>query len=151
MPKNKPLPTSAPDSIEQAWAKQDELALTSAVIQKYARVLDMTDSGRDIKPLASGLFEAVDRYNALEASQGVESETPLADILAEAEATYDDVMQIIVYLRDSADYEMVKGMFDQKFPHIPTVFTLAPVCRPTWLIEMECIAVKKANNDFRDF
>lgn len=86
MPKNKPLPTSAPDSIEQAWAKQDELALTSAVIQKYARVLDMTDSGRDIKPLASGLFEAVDRYNALEASQGVESETPLADILAEAEA-----------------------------------------------------------------
>ena len=46
----------------------------------------MTDSGRDIKPLASGLFEAVDRYNALEASQGVESETPLADILAEAEA-----------------------------------------------------------------
>ena len=86
MPKNKPLPTSAPDSIEQAWAKQDELALTSAVIQKYARVLDMTDSGRDIKPLASGLFEAVDRYNALEASQGIESETPLADILAEAEA-----------------------------------------------------------------
>jgi hypothetical protein len=46
----------------------------------------MTDSGRDIKPLASGLFEAVDRYNALSASQGVESETPLADILAEAEA-----------------------------------------------------------------
>lgn len=86
MPKNKPLPTSAPDSIEQAWAKQDELALISAVIQKYARVLDMTDSGRDIKPLASGLFEAVDRYNALEAAQGTESETPLADILAEAEA-----------------------------------------------------------------
>ena len=86
MPKNKPLPTSAPDSIEQAWAKQDELALTSAVIQKYARVLDMTDSGRDIKPLASGLFEAVDRYNAISASQGAQSDTPLAEILAEAEA-----------------------------------------------------------------
>ena len=86
MPKNKPLPTSAPDSIESAWAMCDELALTSAVVQKYARVLDMTDSGRDIKPLATGLFEAVDRYNALSASQGVESETPLADILAEAEA-----------------------------------------------------------------
>lgn len=86
MPKNKPLPTSAPDSIEQAWAKQNELALTSAVIQKYARVLDMTDSGRDIKPLASGLFEAVDRYNALSASQGVDCDTPLAEILAEAEA-----------------------------------------------------------------
>ena len=72
-------------------------------------------------------------------------------LLNEGGMSYEDVMQIIVYLRDGADYEMVKGLFDQKFPHIPTVFTLAPVCRPTWLIEMECIAVKKANNDFRDF
>ena len=72
-------------------------------------------------------------------------------LLNEGGMSYEDVMQIIVYLRDSADYEMVKGMFDQKFPHIHTVFTLAPVCRPTWLIEMECMAVKKANNDFRNF
>lgn len=72
-------------------------------------------------------------------------------LLNEGGMSYDDVMQIIVYLRDSADYEMVKRMFEQKFPHIPTVFTLAPVCRPTWLIEMECMAVKKANNDFRNF
>jgi enamine deaminase RidA (YjgF/YER057c/UK114 family) len=72
-------------------------------------------------------------------------------LLNEGGMSYDDVMQIIVYLRDSADYEMVKRMFDQKFPDIPTVFTLAPVCRPTWLIEMECMAVKKANNDFRNF
>ena len=86
MPKNKPLPTSAPDSIEQAWANSGELELTSAVIQKYARVLDMTDSGRDIKPLASGLFEAVDRYNALKASQSVSEDTPLADVLAQAQA-----------------------------------------------------------------
>lgn len=72
-------------------------------------------------------------------------------LLNEGGMSYDDVMQIIVYLRDSADYEVVKRMFEQKFPHIPTVFTLAPVCRPTWLIEMECMAVKKAKNDFRDF
>ena len=72
-------------------------------------------------------------------------------LLNEGGMSYEDVMQIIVYLRDSADYEMVKSMFNQKFPRIPTVFTLAPVCRPTWLIEMECMAVKKANNDFRDF
>ena len=72
-------------------------------------------------------------------------------LLNEGGMSYDDVMQIIVYLRDSADYEMVKRMFEQKFPQIPTVFTLAPVCRPTWLVEMECMAVKKAKNDFRDF
>jgi enamine deaminase RidA (YjgF/YER057c/UK114 family) len=73
-------------------------------------------------------------------------------LLAEAEATYDDVMQIIVYLRDLADVSLVKTLFQQKFPHTPYIITLAPVCRPTWLIEMECIAVKKANNpQFRPF
>ena len=73
-------------------------------------------------------------------------------LLEEGGMTYDDVMQIVVYLRDCADYEAVKQMFDQKFHSIPTVITLAPVCRPTWLIEMECVAVKKADNpQFRNF
>lgn len=86
MPKNKPLPTSAPESIEQAWADRDEIGLVRAVVRKYARVLDMTDSGRDIKPLVTGMFEAVDRLKALEAMRDADSDTPLADILAEAEA-----------------------------------------------------------------
>ena len=73
-------------------------------------------------------------------------------LLAEGGMTFDDVMQIIVYLRDCADYPIVKQMFDEKFPHMPYVITLAPVCRPTWLIEMECMAVKQATNDnFRNF
>jgi enamine deaminase RidA (YjgF/YER057c/UK114 family) len=72
-------------------------------------------------------------------------------LLGEGGMTYDDVMQIVVYLRDCADFQIVKQMFDEKFPRMPIVFTLAPVCRPTWLIEMECMAVKQANNTFRDF
>ena len=72
-------------------------------------------------------------------------------LLEEGGMSYGDVMQIIVYLRDSSDYQTVKMMFEKKFPNIPTVITLAPVCRPTWLIEMECIAVKKANNGFPNF
>lgn len=87
MPKNKPLVTSNPESIETAWVNGDEITATRAVVQKYARVLDMTDSGRDIKPLATGMFEAIDRLKGLEAMQGAESDTPLAEILAEAEAT----------------------------------------------------------------
>lgn len=86
MPKNKPLPTSAPESIETAWASGNELDVARAVVTKYARVLDMTDSGRDIKPLATGMFEAIDRVKALEAAQDSISNTPLAQILAEAEA-----------------------------------------------------------------
>ena len=72
-------------------------------------------------------------------------------LLEEGGMTYDDVMQIIVYLRDCADYQIVKEMFDERFPNMPYVITLAPVCRPTWLIEMECMAVKKAKNAFKDF
>lgn len=86
MPKNTPLSTSDPKSIETAWVNGDEVAATRAVVQKYARVLDMTDSGRDIKPLASGMFEAIDRLKALEASEGAKANSPLADLLAEADS-----------------------------------------------------------------
>lgn len=72
-------------------------------------------------------------------------------LLHEGGAGLDDVMQIIVYLRDMADYETVHAMFRTKFPDTPCVFTLAPVCRPTWLIEMECIAVNsRTGNAYRD-
>ena len=53
---------------------------------------------------------------------------------------------IIVYLRDIADYAVVKEMFDKRFPDIPRVVTLASVCRPGWLVEMECMAVKKISD-----
>jgi len=72
-------------------------------------------------------------------------------LLSEGEMSYDDVMQIIVYLRDTADYDVVSRMFRKKFPNTPYVITLAPVCRPTWLIEMECIAVQKRESNFRKF
>ena len=73
-------------------------------------------------------------------------------LLAEAGTTFDDVMQIIVYLRDLADYDLVNRKFEEKFPNTPYIITLAPVCRPTWLIEMECVAVKERKNErFRNF
>ena len=68
-------------------------------------------------------------------------------LLKEGGASLDDIMQIIVYLRDVADYSTVSKMFEEKFPNVPHVITLAPVCRPTWLIEMECIAVNSNHND----
>lgn len=80
MPKNKALETSAPESIEEAWAAGDELAMARAIVRKYARVLDMTDSGRDIKPLATGMFEAMERVKALEDRMSDDS-TPLNRIM----------------------------------------------------------------------
>lgn len=72
-------------------------------------------------------------------------------LLEEGGMAFDDIMQIIVYLRDGADYKLVQKLFEEKFPDKPCIITLAPVCRPTWLIEMECIAVKKAQRGFRKF
>jgi enamine deaminase RidA (YjgF/YER057c/UK114 family) len=67
-------------------------------------------------------------------------------LLEEADMTMEHCAQIIVYLRDTADYEVVRRMFQERFPNVPTVITLAPVCRPTWLIEMECIAIRENSN-----
>ena len=63
-------------------------------------------------------------------------------LLKEAECTFDHVGHLLVYLRDIADYVVVEEMFEERFPNIPKVFLLAPVCRSGWLIEMECMAVK---------
>ncbi len=63
-------------------------------------------------------------------------------LLAEAECTYDDVCEMIVYLRDIADYDLVCALYQERFPGKPTVIVHAPVCRPGWLVEMECTAVK---------
>ncbi len=63
-------------------------------------------------------------------------------LLKEAEMSMNDVMHMVVYLRDPADYEVVNKLFEERFPQVPRVITLAPVCRPQWLIEMEVMAVK---------
>ncbi len=73
-------------------------------------------------------------------------------LLAEAGATFDDVMQIVVYVRDMGDRDIVARMFAGKFPGTPYIVTLAPVCRPAWLIEMECMAVRgRSNPAYKDF
>lgn len=64
-------------------------------------------------------------------------------LLQEASCTFEDVAHMIVYLRDIADYNSVKALYDERFPQTPKVFLLAPVCRPGWLIEMECMAIKE--------
>jgi len=68
-------------------------------------------------------------------------------LLKEADCTFDDIGQMIVYLRDIADYAAVRKLYDERFPGKPVVFVNAPVCRPGWLIEMECMGVKELKND----
>ena len=67
-------------------------------------------------------------------------------LLKEADCTYDDVVEMVVYLRDVADYEVVRALYEERFPDKPFVIVNAPVCRQGWLVEMECMALKAVNN-----
>lgn len=71
----------------------------------------------------------------------------IAALLQEAEATLSDISQAITYLRDPADYTTVKAFFDARYPDFPHLIVFAPVCRPGWLIETECMAVIPVETD----
>lgn len=61
-------------------------------------------------------------------------------LLQEGGATASDIVQALIYLRDPADYLLVKKYLEEQYPSMPYLILLAPVCRPGWLIEMESIA-----------
>ncbi len=62
-------------------------------------------------------------------------------LLSETSAGLGDIVMAVVYLRDTADYLTVRSMIDERCPGLNAEFVLAPVCRPAWLVEMECIAI----------
>ena len=63
-------------------------------------------------------------------------------LLAEADCDFTHIAHLIIYLRDTADYDFVEKFMEKHYPEIPKVITLAPVCRPGWLIEIECMAIR---------
>lgn len=69
-------------------------------------------------------------------------------LLAEADCSFDDAAQMIVYLRDPADYSTIKKLFEERFPEKPWVIVHGKVCRPGWLIEMEMMAIKAQKTEF---
>ena len=62
-------------------------------------------------------------------------------LLNDGGASLSDVKVMLVYLRDIADYDHIYQYMTLRFPHIPFLITEARVCRPEWLIEVECVAV----------
>jgi enamine deaminase RidA (YjgF/YER057c/UK114 family) len=64
-------------------------------------------------------------------------------LLMEAGAGFEHIVQMIVYLRDMSDYPVVNAIMENRFDGLPKITVLAPVCRPGWLIEAECIAIRE--------
>ena len=53
-----------------------------------------------------------------------------------------DLQYMIVYLRDVADYHPIQKYIHLRFPNVPALIVEARVCRPEWLIEVECVATR---------
>ena len=64
-------------------------------------------------------------------------------LLADGGATMNDVQYFFIYLRDPSDCDIVDQFMQQAFPDIPRVLVQGKVCRPEWLVEMECVAIKE--------
>jgi len=63
-------------------------------------------------------------------------------LLAEDGAGTDDIASALVYLRNPEDARTVRTLIDKKFPCLDYLLLHAPVCRPQWLVEIECLAVR---------
>ena len=62
-------------------------------------------------------------------------------LLRSGSAGLGDMMHLLVYLRDPTDYASVKKYLSMRFPDLPILIVQGAVCRPEWLVEVECIAV----------
>lgn len=67
-------------------------------------------------------------------------------LLAAGAASLDDIAAMTVYLRDGADASRVAALLEEYCPTVPYLTVRAPVCRPTWLIEIEVVAITAAKN-----
>jgi enamine deaminase RidA (YjgF/YER057c/UK114 family) len=56
-------------------------------------------------------------------------------------ATLDDLVLLRVYVKHQDDFEVARDICDARLSGVPTVYTVADVCRPELLIEMEGVAI----------
>jgi enamine deaminase RidA (YjgF/YER057c/UK114 family) len=67
-------------------------------------------------------------------------------LLGNAGASLADMTYLLVYVRDPADYGLVRERLDQQFAGVPRLIVAGPVCRPGWLVEAECRAIVPAQH-----
>ncbi|PHR27271.1 MAG: hypothetical protein COA36_09805 [Desulfotalea sp.] len=76
----------------------------------------------------------------------------ISALLADADSSTDDIAQMVIYLRDLSDTDAITPYLDQHYGKIPKIVVHAPVCRPGWLIEIECMAIQSSQHpQFENF
>lgn len=73
-------------------------------------------------------------------------------LLSDAGARKDDIAYATIYLKNGSDYEIVIKYMKKHFRNLPYILVLASICRPGWVIEVECMAiVPNKSNMFLSF
>lgn len=72
-------------------------------------------------------------------------------LLNEADCSLSNLAYALVYIRDCADYFLVQKKVKELLPGIPTMIVVAPICRPSWLIEIEGIAICETQTEFPEY
>ncbi len=63
-------------------------------------------------------------------------------LLNEGGSAIEDISSAIVYLRNAEDAAIVDTVLSPVLRGKPYILLKAPVCRPTWLVEMECMTMR---------
>ena len=90
---------------------------------------------------------SIDKYGKAMYIGDIERQTArllenIGALLHDGGATMNDIQYFNVYLRDPSDRDLVEGFLNKAYPNIPHVLLQGKVCRPEWLVEMECVALK---------
>ena len=73
----------------------------------------------------------------------------ISALLKEGGGSLAELKLATVYMRDPADAAIVRKVMEKYLPaSLPAVFLKAPVCRPAWLVEIECIGINRNHGDF---
>lgn len=119
---------------------------------KFARAMGLK-IGRSTKIFVSGTAGITDSESRFENDPVAQSELTLENIAAlisgenlrkhgieNANANLDDLLAARVYVKRSADYESIRSLCEKRCPKTPILYTIADVCRPELLVEIEAIA-----------
>ncbi|MGL6197136.1 MAG: Rid family hydrolase [Thermoguttaceae bacterium] len=124
---------------------------------KFARAmgLQIGDAARIYVSGTAGITESESRYeNDPEAQTELTLDNIEALISGENlanhgikgfDANLSDLAVARVYVKREAEYERIKAICEKRCKNIPILYTIADVCRPELLVEIEGIAVARKN------
>lgn len=59
-----------------------------------------------------------------------------------------DVACMRVYIKNQADYEIIRDICTRRAENVPVIYTIADVCRPELLVEIECVVCARRTMQF---